>query len=194
MADLKGKTIGTTTTGSFTSWIAKHLATMQGWGPDGIKLAYLGAQSGLVAGLLAKDVDAIVGTSAGGLLLQSQGRGRIVLHVGDKITNFIADMLFASDAMMEKHPQDVRGFIHGWFDTIAFMKKNKAETIRMTQKDTHLPDAIAAQIYDTEMPTFFDTGHFDRNKLAAVKQSLVDVGLVPRAPADDTLITEAYLP
>ena len=103
-------------------------------------------------------------------------------------------MLFASDAMMQNHPQEVRGFIRGWFDTIAWMKKNKAEAVRATQKDTHLPDPIASAIYDAEMPTFFDDGHFDRKKLAAVKQSLVELGLVPHPPPDDALITEAYLP
>ena len=50
--------------GSFTSWIARRLAVMDGLKADDIKLAYLGAQSGLVAGLMAKDVDAIIGTSA----------------------------------------------------------------------------------------------------------------------------------
>ncbi len=194
VADLKGKTVGVTTTGSFTSWIARRLAVMDGLQADDIKLAYLGAQSGLVAGLMAKDVDAIIGTSAGGLTLQSQGRARIIVRAGDKITDFIADMLFASDAMMQNHPQEVRGFIRGWFDTIAWMKKNKADAVRVTQKDTHLPDAIASAIYDAEMPTFFDDGHFDRKKLAAVKQSLVELGLVPHPPPDDALITEAYLP
>ncbi len=61
------------------------------------------------------------------------------------ITDFIADMIYASDAMMQHHPDQVRAFLRGWFDTIAFMKTHKAETIRMSQQDTRLPDAIAAQ-------------------------------------------------
>jgi NitT/TauT family transport system substrate-binding protein len=194
LADVKGKTVGTTTTGSFTSWIAKQIATKQGWGPDGIKLAYLGAQSGLVAGLMAKNVDAIVGTSAGGLLLEQEGRARIIVRAGDMITEFIADIIYASEPMMNEHPDQLRRFLRAWFDVMHFMKENKAETIRLTQKDTHLPDAIAAQIYDTEMPTFFTDGHFNRKNFAAVKQSLIDVGVVETMPADDALITEKFLP
>ncbi len=193
-AGFKGKTIGTTTTGSFTTWIARQLSILQGWGPDGVKIANLGAQSGMVAGLMAKNVDAIIGTTSGGLLLQSEGRARIVMKAGDAITDFIADMLYASAPLMQQHPDQLRRFLRGWFDAIAFMKKNKAETIRLTQKDTHLPDAIAGQIYDAEMPTFFDNGHFDRKKLAVVKQSLVDLGLIDKPPPDDALVTEAYLP
>ena len=194
LADIKGKTIGVTTAASFTSWIARQLSIHQGFGPNGVKVASLGNMSGIVAGLVAKNVDAIMGTTAVGLTLESQGRARIIVTAGDEITDFIADMIYASDAMMQHRPADVRGFLRGWFDTIAFMKTHKAETIRMTQKETHLPDAIAARIYDAEMPTFFDNGHFDRKKFAAVKQSLVDLGLVKKMPPDHDLITEAYLP
>jgi NitT/TauT family transport system substrate-binding protein len=194
LADVRGKTVGTTTTGSFTSWIGKQIATSQGWGPDGIKLAYLGAQSGLVAGLMAKNVDAIVGTSAGGLLLEAEGRGRVIVRAGDMITEFIADIIYASDPLMTEHPDQLRRYLRAWFDIMRFMKENKAETIRLTQKDTHLPDKIAAQIYDTEIPTFFTDGHFNRKNLAAVKQSLIDVGVVETMPPDDALITEKFLP
>ena len=48
--DVKGKTVGTTTAGSFTSWVARRIAINHGWGPDGIKLAYLGQMSGITPG------------------------------------------------------------------------------------------------------------------------------------------------
>lgn len=194
MDGLKGKTFGTTTTGSFTSWIARQLSVRHGWGPDGIQLAYLGQMSGLIAGLMAKNVDAIIGTTAAGLQLEAEGRARIIVRAGDEITDFIADMIYASGPLMKEHPDQVRRFLKGWFDTIAFMKANKAEAIRMTQKDTHLPDDIASKIYDAEMATFFSDGHFDRKKLAVVKQSLIDLGLVKEMPPDDALITESFLP
>jgi len=194
MDGLKGKTFGTTTTGSFTSWIARQLATRHGWGPDGVKLAYLGNMNGLIAGLLAKNVDAIIGPTAAGLRLQSEGRVRIIERAGDEITDFIADMIYASAPMMQDHPDEVRRFLKGWFDAVAFMKTHKADTLRMTEKATHLPDDIAAKIYDVEMPTFFSDGHFDRKKFAVVKQSLIDLGLVKEMPPDDKLITEAFLP
>jgi NitT/TauT family transport system substrate-binding protein len=194
LADIKGKTIGTTTPGSFTSWIAQTIATKEGWGPNGIKLAYLGQMSGIIAGLMAKDVDAIVGTTSSALVLQSQGKARIIVLAGDEITDFIADMLYASDTMMASHPDELKRFLASWFDIMRYMKANKAATIRMTQKATNLPDAVAAKVYDAEMPSFFTDGHFDRQKLAAVKQALIDVGLLKTMPADDKLITEKFLP
>ena len=49
--DLKGKTIAVSTTGSFTSWIAKTIMGQHGVAPDQFKFAYLGTMSGIVAGL-----------------------------------------------------------------------------------------------------------------------------------------------
>jgi NitT/TauT family transport system substrate-binding protein len=192
--DLKGKTVGTTTTGSFTSWIARKISTNHGWGPDGVKLAYLGQMSGIISGLMAKNVDAIVGTTAQGLVMQKDGRARIIVKAGDEIKDFIANMLYASNGMMNDHPEELRRFLAAWFDTMRFMKTHKAETIKITQKDTRLPDDIAAAIYDAEAPTLFTDGHFDRAKLAAVKQALVDVGLIDKPPPDDEIVTEKFLP
>ncbi|HVA14893.1 MAG TPA: ABC transporter substrate-binding protein, partial [Stellaceae bacterium] len=42
-AALKGKLISVSTVGSLTQWLVRELSREQGWGPDGIKLAYLGA-------------------------------------------------------------------------------------------------------------------------------------------------------
>ncbi len=62
-------------------------------------------------------------------------------------------MLFASDTMIRDRPDDVRRFLRAWFETIAFMKSDKAAALRLTQKDTQLPPDIAGRIYDEEMPS-----------------------------------------
>ena len=194
IAELKGKTIATTTPGSFTSWIAKTIAVKHGFGPDGIKLAYLGQMAGIVSGLLSKNVDAMVGTTSASLQLEKEGKARILVEAGDEIHDFIADILYASEPMMTQHPDALRRFLVAWFETTHYMKTHKAETIRITQKVTHLPDDIAAKTYDSEMPTFFDNGHFDRKKLAAVQQALIDVGVIDKPAPASQLITEKFLP
>jgi len=88
----------------------------------------------------------------------------------------------------------LRRFLAAWFDTVRFMKANKAETVRITQKATKLPDDIASKIYDAEMPSFFTDGHFDKKKLAAVQQALIDVGSIDKAVPEDHLVTEKFLP
>jgi NitT/TauT family transport system substrate-binding protein len=191
--ELKGKTIGTSTTGSFTSWIAKTILGQHGIAPDQFNLAYLGSMSGIVAGLLTKNVDGIIGPSSRSLQLQGEGKVRILANAGKEITNFIANIVYASEPIMNEHPDTLRQFLRGYFETIRYMKDHKAETVKITQKATQLRDDIAAQGYDLEMPTFFTDGHFDRKKLAAVQQSLIDLKLIDHAFPEDALITEKFL-
>jgi NitT/TauT family transport system substrate-binding protein len=191
--DLKGKTIAVSTTGSFTSWIAKTIMGQHGVAPDQFTFAYLGTMSGIVAGLLTKNVDGIIGPSSRSLQLEGEGKVKILANAGNEITNFIANIVYASDTMMKDHPETLRKFLAGYFETIRYMKDHKAETVKITQPATKLPDAIAAKGYDLEMPTFFTDGHFDRKKLAAVQQSLVDLKLIDHAFPDDQLITEKFL-
>ncbi|HWE71732.1 MAG TPA: ABC transporter substrate-binding protein [Stellaceae bacterium] len=192
--DLKGKTIAVSTTGSFTSWVAKTILGQHGVTPDQFTFAYLGTMNGIVAGLLTKNVDGIIGPSSRSLQLQGEGKVKILANAGKEITNFIANIVYASDTMMNEHPETLKKFLAGYFETIRYMKAHKAETVKFTQNATRLPDDIAAEGYDLEMPTFFDDGHFDRKKLAAVQQSLVDLNLIPKAVPDDTIITEKFLP
>jgi NitT/TauT family transport system substrate-binding protein len=191
--DLKGKTIAVSTTGSFTSWVAKTIMGQHGVAPDQFNFAYLGTMSGIVAGLLTKNVDGIIGPSSRSLQLEGEGKVKILANAGQEITNFIANIVYASDTMMKDHPETLRKFLAGYFETIRYMKDHKAETVKITQPATKLPDDIASKGYDLEMPTFFTDGHFDRKKLAAVQQSLVDLKLIERAVPDDQIITEKFL-
>lgn len=194
IADLKGKTVGTTTAGSFTTWVAKTILANHGVQSDQFKLAYLGTMNGIVAGLLAKDVDAIVGTTATSLALEQDGKARILVKAGAEIHNFIADVVYASEPMMQQRPAVLRRFLVAWFDTLRFMKTHKAETIRITQPLTKLPDAIASQIYDAETPSFFTDGHVDKKNLAAVQQALIDVGVIDKPAPEDDFVDERFLP
>lgn len=194
IADLKGRTVGTTTAGSFTTWVAKTILANHGIRPDEFKLAYLGAMNGIIAGLLAKDVDAIVGTTAGSLALQREGKARILVKAGAEIHDFIADVVYASEPMMKERPAVLRRFLAAWFDTLHFMRTNKAETLRITRPLTKLPDDIASEIYDSETPSFFSDGHIDKKKLAAVQQALIDVGVIAKPAPEADFVDERFLP
>src|ERR1700741_2461206 len=51
IADLRGKRIGVTTTGSLTDWLVRELSLQQGWGSDGIKIVALGSIQARLAAL-----------------------------------------------------------------------------------------------------------------------------------------------
>ena len=193
VADLKGKTIGVTSPTSLTSWLALSLARREGWGPEGVKRAYVGGMSSEVAGLLVKNVDAIVGPVEGAYILEAKGQAKPLITFGD-MKNFITHIIFASDAMIKDHPDQVRRFLAAWFDTVRYMTANKEETIRLREPATKLPPDIASKVYDLETPALSLTGRFDPKAVDVVMQSFVDLGVLNSIPKDQVLYTEAFLP
>lgn len=193
--DLKSKSIGVGGATSLTAWLALQLAKHEGWGPDGVKRVTVGDMSSLVAALTTKNVDAIIGPVEGGYLLQQKGQGRVLLTYGPILPEFITHGMFASDALIAQHPDTVRRFVHAWFDTIRYMRANKAETIKLTQPVTNLPPDIAAKVYDLETPALSLDGAFDQKALAATMQSFVDLRQIEKLPADTAnLYTTQFLP
>jgi len=193
VADLKGKTIGVTSPTSLTSWLALSLARREGWGPEGVKRAYVGAMSSQVAGLLVKNVDAIVGPIEGAYILEAKGQAKPLITFGD-MKEFITHAIYATDAMINDHPDTVRRFLAAWFDTVRYMNAHKDEAIRLTEPATKLPPEIASKVYDLEMPAMSLTGRFDPKAVEVIMQSFLDLGVLDSIPKDKVLYTEAFLP
>jgi ABC-type nitrate/sulfonate/bicarbonate transport system substrate-binding protein len=194
VADLKGKSIGVTTSGSLTDWCAQEFSRRQGWGSTGMNIVSLGSPQGMVSALMAKNVDAMSISVETSLDLEAKGQGKMLVNFGDTIKNFVTHVIYATDDVMAKRPDELRGFLKGWYETIAFTRANRDETIRITRQITKLPQPIAEKVYDIETPMFPTDGHFDRDAVKVVKQSLVDMGQVDKPPADELLFTEKFLP
>jgi hypothetical protein len=88
----------------------------------------------------------------------------------------------------------LRGFLAGWFETVAFMKGNKAETVRIVAPIMHQPPEIVSRAYDVVMPDFSDTGKFDPKAVAVLSRSFLDMNLLPSEPDMRKLYTEKFLP
>jgi ABC-type nitrate/sulfonate/bicarbonate transport system substrate-binding protein len=194
VADLKGKRIGVTTVGSLTDWLARQLAVSQGWGPNGVLPTSVGNMDGQTAALMAKNVDAVVGPTERGYPMEAAGRGKVLVTFGKAVPDFIIHMILATDATLKNDPDKVRRFLKAWFETVAYVKTHKAETIKYSAEATRMPPDIASKVYDEQMPMFSTTGRFDPKAVAVIKQSLIDMGAVTTVPDDSKLYTEEFLP
>ena len=96
--------------------------------------------------------------------------------------------------MIQHRPGDVRRFLAGWFDTIAWMKTHQDETTTFLAPLTHVDPVALGGIYDQMMPTSSTNGRFDSKALAVLARSLVDLGLTSEKPVMSKLYTEAFLP
>jgi ABC-type nitrate/sulfonate/bicarbonate transport system substrate-binding protein len=114
-----GKSVAVSTPGSLTAWLVQDLSQHQGWGLDGIRLVYIGAEQSRVAGLRAGELGGIVVDLATGLQLERRQMGRIVADFGTLEPHFHIHVIFATDEIIAKNPDAVRHFLAGWFATIA---------------------------------------------------------------------------
>ena len=193
VAELKAKKISVSTAGSLTYWLVSETSRRQGWGPQGIDIQPMGAMSGQVAALKRGDIDGIVMDLSTAFDLENRGEGRILVRFGD-LQDFIVHVIYSTDALIATRPDAIRSFLKGWFETIAFMRKNKAETVAIA-KDVIDKDAdIVGRTYDEVMPMFSDDGRFKASALKVLAKSFVDLNTLPAEPDMSKLYTEAFLP
>ena len=192
-ADLKGKTVSVSTAGSLTYWLVAETSRRQGWGPTGINIAPMGATPGQLAALKRGDIDGAIMDVGNAFDLEKRGEGRILVRFTD-IKDFHIHVIFATDKAIATKPAAVGNFLKGWFETIAFMRRNKAETVKIAMQVTEKDQDITNRVYDEIMPMFSDTGRFDPKALATLSKSYVELKLLPTEPDMSKLYTEAFLP
>jgi ABC-type nitrate/sulfonate/bicarbonate transport system substrate-binding protein len=191
--DLKGKKIGVTTAGSLSYWLARELSRQLGWGSNGIEPVALGAMTAMVAALKRGQVDGVVLSASQGYALEKTGDGRLLLEFGTYIKDFHTHVIFATDAMIANKPDQVRRFLAGWKDVIAFMAANKAETVRIARQVTGLDEAIENREYDDVMPMMSRDLRFNPKALDAIGDSFPEMEIMPAKPDMRTLYTEEFL-
>ena len=192
-AELKTKKISVSTAGSLTFWLVSETSRGQGWGPQGIDVQPMGAMSGQIAALKRGDIDGIVMDLSTAFDLENRGEGRILVRFGD-LQDFIVHVIYATDALIATRPDAIRGFLKGWFETIAFMRKNKAETVAIAKDAIGKDAAIVGRTYDEVMPMFSDDGRFKASALKVLAKSFVELNTLPAEPDMSKLYTEAFLP
>jgi len=194
LADLRGKRIGVSTAGSLTEWLTRELSRREGWGRDGVRAVALGSDAAQIAAMKTDQIDGLVLDVATALRLESAGEGRIVLRFGDIIKNFIQNAAYARRDLVASDPQRIRGFLAGWYETIAYMGSHKEESIKIAMPVVDLPRDVAARGYEEWMQAYSRDGRFDPLALALLAKSFVETGVLPAEPDMSKLYTEEFLP
>jgi ABC-type nitrate/sulfonate/bicarbonate transport system substrate-binding protein len=194
IADLKGKLIAVSTTGSLSDWLAKQMAIQEGWGQDGIRAVPLGAIPTSIAALKTRQVDAVVLATEAGLRLEEQKEGRVVATLDRYAPHFITHVVFAQRSLIANNPDLVRRFLHGFFAAIEFVKTHKEETSSLAERVLQQSPSLARKVYDLQAGMFIEDGRFDPLAVAALKQSFIDMKTLQSAPADADLFTTQFVP
>ena len=192
--DLKGRKVGVSTVGSVTSWIVSEVSRQKGWGFDGIGQVPIGDDANRIAALRTRSVDAAIVNLAVALNFIRRGEGRILMRFNDLLKDFHVHVIFATDKAIAGRPQALRAFLSGWFETIAFIRRNKADTVQIAKDVMGTDETTASEIYDELIPMFSDDGRFDTKALAVLSRSFLEMKTLPTEPDMSKLYTEAFLP
>jgi NitT/TauT family transport system substrate-binding protein len=192
--DLKGRKVGVSTVGSVTSWIVSEVSRQKGWGFDGVTQVPIGEDASRIAALKSKALDAAIVNLAVALNYVQRGEGRILLRFNELLKDFHVHVIFATNKAIAAKPAALTAFMAGWFDTIAFMRANRAATVAIAKDVMQTDEPTTAAIYDELMPMFSDTGHFEPKALAVLARSFVDMKTLPTEPDMKSLYTEQFLP
>jgi len=194
VADLKGKKLGCTTVGSLTAWIGQRISEKEGWGDNGIDVVPIGGMPPARAAIKTHQIDGYIGALETGYKLEEAKEWRVITAATPFVDHFITHVLFARNELIEKQPDTVRAFLQGWFQTIAYMKTHKDESVAISAKVIDVSPAVAGRVYDEQIGAFSTDGMFDPAAVATLKKSFIDMGLLKEAPADDVLFTTQFVP
>jgi len=192
--DLKGKKLGCTTVGSLTDWIGTRINQKEGWGGNGITMVPIGGMPPARAAIKTHQIDGYIGALESGYMLEEAKEWRVVTTATPFVDHFITHVIFARDELIEKHPETVRAFLEGWFETIALMKADKAKAVAISAKVIDVSAAVAVRAYDEQIGYFSTDGTFDPQAVAVLKQSYIETGLLKEIPDDKALFTTQFVP
>jgi ABC-type nitrate/sulfonate/bicarbonate transport system substrate-binding protein len=194
VADLKGKKLGASVVTALINYLTKELSRHQGWGPDGINLVATGSPTASLAFVKTGEVDGMAGDLGTLYNAEQNGAGHVLVTFAAAVQDFHNYVIFATDDLIATHPDEIRRFLKGWFETIAFANANKDRTIQSEAEVLRYDRTLVAKLYDTQMPMYSRDGKFDAKALAALARSYVELNLLDKEPDMTKLVTEAFLP
>ena len=194
VADLKGKKLGCTTVGSLTEWIGTRINQKENWGSNGVTMVAIGGMPPARAAIKTNQIDGYIGALETGYSLEEAKEWRVITAATPFVDHFITHVIFATNDVINNKPDQVRAFLQGWFETIAYMKTHKAESVAISAKVINVSEAVASRVYDEQMSAFSTDGTFDPEGVAVLKKSFIDMGLLKEAPDDKDMFTTQFLP
>ena len=194
VADLKGKKLGCTTVGSLTDWIGTRINQKEDWGSTGITMVPIGGMPPARAAMKTNQIDGYIGALESGYALEEAKEWRVVTDATPFVDHFITHVIFATNDAIAQHPDAVKAFLQGWFETIAYMKTHKAESVAISAKVLGFSESVISRVYDEQIGAFSTDGTFDPQGVAVLKKSFIDTGVLKETPQDKDMFTTQFLP
>lgn len=191
--EMKGKKFAVTTRGSLTEWLLKRAALAQGWRHDDLVAVPLGSFETNFAAFKTGQVDGIVLAVESCYNLVDKKEAKMIANMGPYAPHFHTHVHYARDELIDKNPDLVKRYLAGWFDTIAWMKKNKDKTVEISARVLKLPENVVSRAYDEQIGMLQDNGKFDPEAIKVIKESLVAMEILDHQPKDEEMFTTKFV-
>jgi ABC-type nitrate/sulfonate/bicarbonate transport system substrate-binding protein len=192
---LKGKKVGISSAGSLTDWLARELAHHEGWGPDGVTRVAIGnGAAAVLAAFRTHAIDADISVTSNIFNWEEKKQGRLLIPVSKYVGNIAAGTIYATRHLIATNPEALRSFLAAWLETVDYMSKHKAQTVKIESEVTGYSESVMAKEYDNTKGMFSKDCKFDADSIANLKRAFVDQKLVASPPDMSKLFTEAFLP
>lgn len=152
--DLARKKIGVSANGSTTDFFALWAGQQAGSMVSRIPLG----GGGLIPGLLAGNVDAIVAYPPLSYQLETSGDGKTVVDLGSAMPPNLPDVWVASDRALEQRGEAVQKALVAIFSAIRHMKRNPEWTIRFIEEQSRFSPAVAKLEYENTIQGLSEDG------------------------------------
>lgn len=193
--DLKGKKIGVTSAGSLTNWLVRETNRREGWTGDAMNSLPLGGTRTQLAAMSRGEIQGRVGAIAQGIEHEMDGSGKILIKFGDKIDDFITHVIYARDETIAERPQVVASFLTGWWQTVAYMDKNRDQSIKWAAGIVGEPEEAVRRAFPTVVAGLNKAdGHFPADALKTLSRSFVELKILDKEPDMSKLYTTQFLP
>ena len=140
IADLKGRKVGISTVGSATSWLMNEVSRQQGWGLDGFEQVPIGENARASRRAEGRSGRRLRGRHRLGAQLRRARRRPHPDALRRRGEGFHHSRHLRHRQGDRQKPAALTAFLEGWFETIAFMRQNKAKIGRDRHgRDGHRP-------------------------------------------------------
>jgi ABC-type nitrate/sulfonate/bicarbonate transport system substrate-binding protein len=192
---LKGKKIGVSGAGSLSDWLARELAHHEGWAPEDVTRVAIGnGAAAVLAAFRTNGLDADMSVTSNIFNWEEKKEARLLISASKYVGNIAAGAIYATQQLIATDPDALRRFLAAWLETIDYMSKHKAETVKIESAVTGYSESVMAKEYDLTKSMFSKDCKFDADSLANLKQAFIDQKLVESPPDMSKLYTEAFLP
>jgi len=195
LKDLKGAKIGVTTAGSLTYWLVEETSRQQGWtGADKMVPLAMGSARTRLAAMKNGEIAGSVQAIEVGAEYELSGEATMLLLFGEIVKHFHTHVIFATNKMIAEKPDVIRRFLRGWFRTVAQMRKDRATSIRIGARVVEVRPEALDRTYDAIMAMMLDNGTFEPEAIEIISRSLVELGILDKAPPREAMINESFVP